>query len=56
MFRYDDEPFIMIHSSHDAKLLNASDDLRVRKRAKTGDSWANLKKKQEFIGGMAVTE
>lgn len=46
----------MIHSDQESKLLNVADDLRIRKRGRRGDSWANLKKKQTLMGVMAVVE
>jgi hypothetical protein len=56
MCRYDDEPFLMVYSDQESKLLNVADDLRIRKRGRRGDSWANLKKAQTLMGVMAVVE
>jgi DNA gyrase/topoisomerase IV subunit A len=49
MFKYTDEPFILIYAKEQAKLLNVSDDLRIRKRGRRGDSRANLKKAQTLV-------
>ncbi len=34
MFLYQDEPFILVYSDKDGKLLSVEDDLRIRKRAR----------------------
>jgi len=41
MFVYKGEPFLMIYGKRHAKLLNI-EDLRIRKRAKHGDVWADV--------------
>gem|GEM_PF-5919885 len=45
MFVQDDEPFFLLYAEKDAKLVNL-EDLRIWKRAKRGQSRANLKKGQ----------
>lgn len=34
MFLYQDEPFILVYSDKEGKLLSVEDDLRIRKRAR----------------------
>jgi len=55
MFVYRDEPFVMIYSKKDAKMLML-EELRVWKRARRGDLWVSLKKWQVLQGGMSVVE
>ncbi len=55
MFVYKREPFLMIYWKRQAKLLNI-EDLRIRKRAKHGDQWADVSKGEKIQGGMSVIE
>lgn len=55
MFLYRDEPFVMIYSQTDAKVLDV-DDLKIWTRARRGQQVALLKNKQKLHGGIALQE
>ncbi len=54
MFLYQGQPFILIYSDKDGKLLSVEDDLRVWKRARKGDVWATGK--EQLKGGLSIEE
>ena len=55
MFLYQKEPFILVHSEMDGKLLNM-EDIKIRKRARRGQEVAELTTKQKLTGGMSIEE
>lgn len=54
MFLYQDEPFILVYSDKEGKLLSVEDDLRIWKRARKWDVWATGNAKLK--GALSIEE
>ncbi len=55
MFLYQDEPFILLHTTTKALMLSI-DDLRIRKRARKWDKVVELDKWDSIVGGISIYE